>query len=226
MNRRAALTRSLIILLVILVPLFALVLAGQSFIRDAVILPLEYTFWLAGLAIRAVPQSIYWGILCGAAFFLIIFSLASGGRSPAAPREETSTHAGRERVAFWARQLSIAPHGDYLRLRFADHFGRLIIDILVNSGRLPPEQYLQALENGDLGLPAPLLDFLKIRLTPLYALVPGSFKERLAQRWQWLRDGFSRRRANDKAETFKRDVSEVVAYLENDLEVSSRHDGY
>lgn len=235
MRKPDQLTRSLIILLAVLAPLLVLALLGRDFILNGVIIPVEYFFWLANLAVRAVPQYVFWAALCVLAIFLVVFSLLTGGKEPLSAEWRPPARTARERVAFWTLQLRLAKGGDYFRLRFANYFSKLILDILSYSGRINPEEYDLGMQTGNLDLPQPVLVFLKTRLTPLYALGPVSLKERLALRhfgeglalrWLRLKEVFQHKPKAASGDSFDEDVRHVVQYLENELEVDRQHDGH
>jgi hypothetical protein len=225
-NNSRQFNRSLIILLAVLVPLMFLALLGRDLILNAVVIPVQYFFWLANLSVRAVPQYVFWAALCALAVLLVAFSLLSGSKASLSPERRSQARTARERVAFWTLQLRLAEGGDYSRLRFADFFSKLILDILSYSGRIGPAEAEQAMRTGSLDLPPQVLVFLKTRLTPIYALGPGSVKENLARRWlQWV--AFFKRKPRDASgESFTEDVRQVVYYLENELEVDRHHDGH
>jgi hypothetical protein len=165
-------------------------------------------------------------MLCVLAACMVIYSLFSGGKETLSLEKRPPERSARERVAFWAMQLSLANSGDYSRLRFADFFSKLIVDILSYSGRISPDQYQEEMRKGSLDLPGPVLYFLKTRQTPLYALGPSSFKERLTLSWLRFISLFSRKPKEMKGAAFDQEIEDVVCYLENELEVDSHHDGY
>jgi len=71
-NRRIALTALIILAVIGSCTLLIRIQAVQDLVRDGLILPLYYLFWLAGLLIRSIDQVVLWSIaLIGLAMALI-----------------------------------------------------------------------------------------------------------------------------------------------------------
>ena len=226
-------TRLLVYLLLALIPILGLLLLGRNFVRDEIVVPAEYDLWLAGLAIRAVSQYIIWGILCVLVLVFALGSLLAGKNLPQPVEKEELMRTRSERVAFWTIQIRIRARGNYSRLRFADFFCKLILDILTYTGEVSQEQYEDALKTGVLDVPPEVLAFLKTRLMPLYELKSPPFFSR-------LRSGLHRllvpaARSSDPSASTKRsdregaaldeELESAVTYLEHELEVNSNHYG-
>ena len=226
-------TRLLVYLILALIPILGLLLLGRNFVRDVVVVPVEYNLWLAGLAIRAVPQYIIWGILCGLVLIFALSSLMAGKNSPPPVEKEELMRTRSERVAFWTLQIRMRARGNYSRLRFADFFCKLILDILTYTGQVSQEQYEDALKTGVLDVPPEVLAFLKIRLTPLYELRSPSFFSRLRSGIRRLfvsparQPGQSEltKRSARKGAALDEELESAVTYLEHELEVNSNHHG-
>ncbi len=226
-------SRLLIYLLLALIPILGLLLLGRNFVRDEVVVPVEYDLWLTGLAIRAVPQPIIWGILCGLVLIFALSSLIAGKNHPEPVEKEELMRTRSERVAFWTLQIRMRARGNYSRLRFADFFCKLILEILTYTGQVSQEQYEDALKTGVLDAPPEVLAFIKIRLTPLYELRSPPFFSRLRSGFRLLlvspapQPGQSEsiKRSPRKGAALDEELESAVAYLEHELEVNSDHYG-
>jgi hypothetical protein len=221
-------TRMMAYVLIALVPILALLLFGRDFVRDSIVIPVEYDLWLAGLAIRAIPQPILWGILCVLVIIFALSSLVAGKKSLEADEKPERMRTRSERVAFWTTQIRMRARGNYSKLRFADFFSKLILDILMYTGQVSEEQYEDALKTGVLDVPPEVLAFLKTRLTPLYELRTPPFFSRLKQS---IRRVVSRTRPSEqpapskpvekKGMALDDELVSTVTYLEHELEVNS-----
>jgi hypothetical protein len=226
-------TRLWIYLLIALIPILGLLLLGINFVRDNIVIPFEYDLWLAGLAIRVIPQAILWGILCCVVLVLALRSLVAGKNPPQKVEREEKMRTRSERVAFWTLQIRMRARGSYSRLRFADFFSKLILDILTYTGEVSQEQYEKALKTGLLDLPPEVQTFLKARLTPFYELRSPPFFQRLMGSIRRLLVSPAQRSIQpesikptvSKGPALDQELESVVTYLEHELEVNSNHHG-
>jgi hypothetical protein len=222
--------RVAIYLLLVLIPVLGLLLLGRDFISDNIVVPVEYELWLAGLAIRALPQPILWGIVCGLVLIIALSSLLAGKAPSESVHREEPMRTRSERVAFWTLQMRMAARGSYYsKLRFADFFSKLILDILFYTGEVNQEQYEIAIKTGVLDLPPEVLVFLKIRLTPFHEFKSPPFFFRLTL---GIRRLFGRAvtpksttRATKSGSAPDPDLKTAVEYLEHELEVNSNQYG-
>ncbi len=226
-------TRYLAALLVALVIILIVLIFGQNFVRDLIILPIEYFFWLAGLAIGAIPQYVFWVILCGLAFILVLVSLFSGKSAIVENRQQPAPRTRSERVAFWAYQVRLLGRGSYSRLRFSEAFGKLILDVLTYTGQVESRDYaahIDFLEGGMLDVPPEILTFLRIRIAPLYDSELGGIIAWFKNIYNGLRTALTSRKEPTENPSpdgvdLDRELHKAIAYLEHELEVDSNQNG-
>jgi len=63
-----------ILLLAVIGSVFLLVFF-RGWIREAVVLPVAYLFWILGLLLRSIDQAVYWGILIVFGFIVTFYVL-------------------------------------------------------------------------------------------------------------------------------------------------------
>ncbi len=227
-------TRLVVYILSALIPILALLLIGRNLVRDVIVVPIEYNLWLAGLAIRVIPQYVFWGILCALVLVMALSSLMAGKNQPQPVEKEELIRTRSERVAFWTIQIRMRARGNYSRLRFADFFSKLILDILTYTGGVSQAQYEDALKTGLMDLPPGVLAFLKTRLTPVSELKSSPLFSRLSD--NLLRLIKTRKaRSVDLSASVKssphigaaldEELESTVTYLEHELEVNSNRYG-
>ena len=118
--------------------------------------------------------------------------------------------------------------GSYSRQRFAETFGKLILDILAHTGQIRSRDFashVEMLENNTLDLPPEILMFLKIRLASLFdSESPGFFT--------WILELIGLKRPPevpdgviDEDAPLHQELNKAVAYLEHELEVYSNQNG-
>ncbi len=226
MRQRTSPIRIVIYLLIVLVPILLLLLLGRDFVQNQILIPIEYDLWLAGLALQAIPQQILWGLLCVIVLIIGFSSLFTRKKSGHPERYEDLTLSRSARVAFWSLQIKMRARGNYSRLRFADFFSKLILDILTYTGQVSEAQYEEALKTGVLDVPPEVMSFLKTRLTPVYELRSPPLFARIKASFRRL---FTRqpdqvaapaKHANPKA-ALDKELEDAVKYLEHELEVNN-----
>ena len=212
--------------------LLGLALAGQSFILNAIVIPAEYFSWLAGLALKAIPEDIYWGVLIILCLIFVLRSLVSSSGQIAGERKTSQSINRSERVAFWGVQVRLLQKGGYSRLRFAEFFGKLILDILTYSGQIEPDfdaASEKSLDEGLVEVPTELREFLKIRMAPLASIQRPNFSDRLRKTvgsWQQgLTAWIHRKESREKEVKIDPGLLVSVGYLEHELEVDNNQNG-
>lgn len=214
-----------------------LILLARDIIREAIVLPLSYLFWLLGVVLDTTPQIVFWiSVLMIAA--LAAYRSLVGRRKPVAqiPLNGSESPGQREyggQVAHWALRVHLIRRGPspYFVSAFHQSVNRLLMDELSHRYRLTARQIEDRLREGDLDVPPEVRDYV------LGALRRYDGEERpfLADLWaritQLVRDllGKSSHRdgenggGNTSPEEEK--VRAVLKYLENELEVSNDDTG-
>lgn len=95
----------------------------QDVIRQVVVTPLAYLWWVLSLTFSAIPQLILWIILVAVLILIVISSLVSWisiGRKPAEPARPAQGNV--EILAGW---VSKAGQGNYYKWMIANRLGKL-----------------------------------------------------------------------------------------------------
>ena len=175
----------------------------QDVIRQVVVTPLAYLWWVLNLTFSAIPQLILWIILVAVLILIVISSLVSWisiGRKPAEPARPAQGNV--EILAGW---VSKAGEGNYYKWMIANRLGKLWNEL---SGRFGKGDMLATPgEANAAGQPAPeaLLRYLK-------AGMQESFVDYPLPRRPFMRK---------ETTPFDIDVEEAVEFLESQMEERS-----
>jgi hypothetical protein len=175
----------------------------QDVIRQVVVTPLAYLWWVLNLTFSAIPQLILWIILVAVLILIVISSLVSWisiGRKPAEPARPAQGNV--EILAGW---VSKAGEGNYYKWMIANRLGKLWNEL---SGRFGKGDKLATPgEANAAGQPAPeaLLRYLK-------AGMQESFVDYPLPRRPFMRK---------ETTPFDIDVEEAVEFLESQMEERS-----
>lgn len=155
MNRRRLLILGGILLGVVLL---ALLLRGV--VRQAVLMPLLYTWWVGRLLYRSVPQLVFWVLFMVGALLILWRSLFRRAGDP----PKTTGVVLEERmgpVQTWARWLRRARSSYYSRWRLARLLAELTQEILIYQNQMTPTDARQSLEMGSLEAPPEVRAYLQ-----------------------------------------------------------------
>jgi len=134
----------------------------RDFIREVIVIPLLYLFWLGLLLAESIPQAGFWGCFVGLALLIAGRSLL---RSPRlAPRRRGTKTASPGRIETWVKLLQQARQEPYYRWRLAQRFRELTLDTLAHAEHLSRKQVRQRLAEGQLGLPPEIRAYLQASL--------------------------------------------------------------
>jgi hypothetical protein len=178
MKRRETMLISAGLVIVVILAFFL-----QDVIRQAVITPLAYLWWVLKLLIGALPQFVLWIFLLAVLILIVIASLLnwiSIGKIHEKPSR--SAQGSVEILAGW---VSNSRKGNYYKWMIANRLGKLAREMsgrmeegrypahpedLDAPGQLPPEavqRYLKAgLDESFVDYPLPPLPFLQRKTTP------------------------------------------------------------
>ncbi len=125
----------------------------REFLRQVVVLPIMYLGWLAGLVLSSLDQSFLWIILIVLVGLLVIIAIfrSLGGSQEAIPVE--SSERSRGRVAYWARQISLARRTDYIRSDFQSSLLHLLYAVVASQYGITPGEAESQLKIGEIRLP-------------------------------------------------------------------------
>lgn len=219
MNTRLWNRRLLILLLAALLPLaVGLMLSLRDFVREAILVPLSYLFWIADLLIRSTPQALFWALLVITGLIIAVRSLYVVSPPPEKVGELETRATRRQRVGFWTFQMHMLRQG-VARARFADFLSRLGLEVLAFREQITPVEAEARLQNGEFDAPE-ILAFLRIR-----RMVPSEGFGLLPRLVEWLGEWKNRllgQRNGALASSAEDELRRTVEYLEDQLEV--KHD--
>lgn len=171
----------------------------RTFVREVVVIPFLYIFWLGRVLTEFIPQTSLWPVFVLLIFLIMATSFlghrARRGRvKPAHPPEPG-------RVERWAFLLARAQNDNYFKWRLGQQLQKLALRAIAHQkGQSIKETRLQ-LRQGDLNLPPELQTFFEASLQPLGYLAANR------------RFGFWRGRR--RPSPLDLDPQRVVAFLEN-----------
>lgn len=205
MRRRRRLIAGLVVATAVLIGVLALAL--KDFVREAIVLPLSYTFAGVRDVIERLPQTMLWivfiVVLTGLAIAILLVTTQVTRRFRSPERQ----HRGR--VEKWMRWIEMATHPSaqyswqYTALRLRD----LALDVLADRELLARDEIAQQLQSKQVEMPP------EIR-TQVEGLLAIDSTQRL------LENGNGSESRGDAGGI---DIEQIVRYLEDQLEV--RRDG-
>jgi hypothetical protein len=185
-----------------------LALAATGAVRDMIVVPLLYMFWVTRLLYESIPQALQWVVFLLVAVLVAAKSLAR--RPPPPPNPHPATvQAGR--VAAWERLLRQSSD-DYGRWRLAQRLSAMAMQTLAEREQCSPHELRQGLEDGTLELPDDLRSYLRTGLafSAPASRLGGSF-------WQRLVAGY-RMSGTTRAAPLDLDPEQVIQFLEQTVQ--------
>ncbi len=165
-------------------PLLALVFAASASLlfifrdnlREAVVLPLQYLFWLSGLVFQSFSQLVFWAFLLVIVALFLLRSLFDS-RASSGPAHSVEFEARRVgRVSYWANQIRRMRGNVYPREYINIEFRKLLLAVLTYRLNLSASEVRKRLKTGEIEIPAELqLLFDRTWREPLEPEKDGSF---------------------------------------------------
>jgi hypothetical protein len=195
--------------------LAAAVMSAQgSFLRENIVRPLSYAFWIASILIRGTPQVLFWAILLVLAFVMAGRSLF--GSSSKLPRVQIASGSvfRRSRLRYWLHQLELNRY-ESARFQLYEAISRLSLDVLSYQEGVTLQQYQRQLDPETIQ-PEYLAQFFRFRSPSLLQRAGWNVDElrRMAGR-MWEALPFHKSDASPP----NPDVERVVAYLEQKMDL-------
>jgi hypothetical protein len=159
MKKRLLQSGLILLLAAALAPFFV------DFVREVVVIPLLYLFWLARFVFESFPQDNLWLVFLGLVSLIMLISLIDKRRSKPAPFLSPTPEPGR--VESWEALLRRAQQDDYFKWRLAQQLQRLTLAIIAHQEGETFQQARLALRQGRLELPPQLLAYFQASLQPL-----------------------------------------------------------
>ncbi len=149
--------RRLILAALAVLPVIVMAFLVEGFVREIVVVPLLYVFWIGRLFFASIPQFIFW-------LLFLVVALVVAGKS-LAKRQVVSRRRERERwqqgrVEEWLRMIEQRHSGAYFRWRFSHRIGILLLQALAHEERIDLRQARRSFENRSLAVPPAVRSFL------------------------------------------------------------------
>ena len=170
-----------IVILLLAVPLMLLL---EDFVRDAILIPLAYLWWIAEIVIDAIPQSYFIGGLVALGLYIAVLSLRSDREGTS---RETSTRViSSGNLKVWVQRLRWVARGNYSKQRLHYHLGRLCLSVLAHEYRLQSSEVAQRIRDEDLTVPDTIQPYVDAAVR--YSRpVPRTRFPLLDQFWGWVK---------------------------------------
>ena len=223
MNRPAPNRQRVFIILAI--ALLALLATGivalglRDFVSQVIVQPVAYVLWLAGLILRSIPESMFWGLVVAIAVLAAWHNLGAARaalfarRRPAAP--VTADQPDRSILASMFDDLARMRDSTFVREKVAFELRGLLVKLLAYREREPAAIIERRLRDGSLETPPEVSTLLADWQHWLSGPPAGPW----ARRWQQIliRLGLARPDPHGPLVSYEaRDarLAEVIAYME------------
>lgn len=227
------LRRVIIIAAVVLAIGIALLFWARDVIREVVVLPLSYLFWVISLFIRSTPQLFFWISALVIAFLIAYRGLAgrrkvllemplAGGIS-----EVPDHHLVTGRVIYWRGKVHLmnAGRGSYFQNSFHLSITRLLLDQLAHRYRLPVDEVEPRLKDGSLNVPEEVRSYVLSSLSRPENASRGFFASLWRSLMDRIRVWMSGWTKTPKESQVDPRFARILQYMEEELEVSHDHPG-
>ena len=188
-----------------LVVALILAFALQDVIRETLIIPLAYLWWVLGLYYNAFPQMILWICLVAVVLLMLFGSLSSDVVRKGTVEDEPKPLQGP--IETLAISLEKVHRGIYIKWQVAHRLGKLSRDLLVQRGDRISPKAMGPLIGRDWHPSEPVDEYLNVGLN-------GSFADYPNPPWPFGRP---------KRTPLDLEVNEAVDFLEAQMETNGRH---
>ena len=172
--------RNRIIVLFLFAATAALLLTStfQTFIREAIVIPLLTMLWIGRIILAAVPQAALWS--CYVTAFLLIMGVSLLTRRPKKRSTAQPTIDTGGRLENLANLIAQAEHDHYFKWRLAQHLQKLSLDVIAYHTGQSVDTIRQQFKQGTADVPPELQAYFKAGLQPLGSISPS--QNRLSRR--------------------------------------------
>jgi hypothetical protein len=188
-----------------LVTALVLAFALQDVIRETVIIPLAYLWWVLGLYYHSFPQIIIWVGLVVVVVFMLLGSLNTGYARKRSVKPNTRPLQGP--IESLAVSIEKARGGIYIKWQIAHRLGKLARDLLIQRGDRVNAKVVGPLIGRDWHPSLPVDEYLEVGLN-------GSFADYPNPSWPFRRP---------RPTPLDLDVNEATEFLEAQMETYDRH---
>lgn len=141
----------------------------QTFIREAVVIPLLYLVWVGRFILSAVPHAALWA--CYVTFLLLVMTVSLLAKRQKKRKPPQLQPDQEDRVAGLAKLIEQAEQDDYFKWRLAQQLQKLSLDTLAYHTGQSIGQIRQQLRQGTLDIPPELQAYFAAGLKPLGSVV-------------------------------------------------------
>ena len=152
----------LIFLLVVLV-LSVLTLLFWDFVRDAIVVPVDYLIWVTGLVIRSIPQAVYLAALLLISLALSLNTIDRIRSKPASGNFERIPAQGDTRYHRWLLLSSRQSLSPFYRDIFTTEARNLILSMLAYDHGIDSAEAEARVKAGTLAVPERIRDLIEMR---------------------------------------------------------------
>ena len=155
-----------------LIVLVALLLSPvfRGLVRDIIVVPILYVFWIGRFIVEAIPQSGLWS--CFLLVTLIILSIGIAGKRRTKLEHRPSNPAYKGHVDGWATLLRRTEQDDYYKWRLAQQLQKLTLQAIANNKGQSLKETRQQLRRGELDMPPEIEAYFQASLQSLGNLSP------------------------------------------------------
>jgi hypothetical protein len=141
----------------------------QDYVRQVIVRPFLYFFWVGWLFINSIPQIGIWGLFLFIALLIMGRSLLKQRPTPPRLRRPQKTDQGR--IETWAKLIHRANQEPYYKWKLAQHLQEFTLDALAHDERQAPKQIRQRLLNNNLDIPPEIQAYLQAGMTSFSRLL-------------------------------------------------------
>ena len=144
----------------------------SNFVREAVVIPFLYIFWILRFLLAAIPQANFWPCFVLLLFLIMVISFVQRPKRLKRAKEVVTTEP--QRIAQWAVLLNKAKGEDYFKWRLSQQMQKLLLDSVAHQkGQTFAETRTQLRQN-TLKMPPDVNAYFQASLQPLGNLPSGS----------------------------------------------------
>lgn len=225
--RRLAIIAAALIILSTLMIFYA-----RDVIREVIVLPLSYIFWVMGIIVRVTPQVFFWTVLL-LVVVMIAWRALFGEKKVTVARatllDDMPPPGASGRAVFWANKVALLrnSHSHYYANTFHGALIHLLLDLLSYRYHLPVRIIEDQLKANTLEVPTEVREYVLAHYGRMEGTYRGFFMELWDSLIENLTDLWDRVSAKRRVQApVDPQVAFILHYLEEELEVSHDDSGH
>lgn len=209
--------RLIVVSAVLLVVTATVLISFRGVVRELIVIPLSYWYWIISLFLESTPQIFFWvlavlivAIIAWRSFFKKQKRIEVAVKVP-----DYSPATGR--VTYWANRVNLMQMGSYYQSTFNEALSRLALDLISYRYRLTNRQIERGLQRNTIIVPTQVRDFLLKHLfqREFSSVNFTNYVYRTIRLW-WITHIFPSRQ---RREQITPDARRLIQYMEEELEV-------